>query len=101
MQAYHARIVKLQRLVNRLAGAVFGDHCSPISETTILSSQACGCDHNAHVIKQHPYALTMGKVAIVFGTLPIGWGVPPLVLLQYSTLMLILFVFGSRVEVGE
>lgn len=86
-----------------LAGAVFGDHCSPISDTTILSSQACGCDHIAHVITQLPYALTMAAVAIVFGTLPIGWGVSPLVLLplQFVALVVILFVFGRRVEVGE
>lgn len=83
-----------------LAGAVFGDHCSPISDTTILSSQACGCDHIAHVITQLPYALTMASVAIVFGTLPIGWGVTPLVLLplQFVALVIILYVFGKKVE---
>lgn len=83
-----------------LAGAVFGDHCSPISDTTILSSQACGCDHIAHVITQLPYAMTMAAVAIVFGTLPIGWGFSPLVLLplQFVALVGILVVFGRRVE---
>lgn len=86
-----------------LAGAVFGDHCSPISDTTILSSQACGCDHIAHVITQLPYAMTMAAVAIVFGTLPIGWGVSPLVLLplQLVALIVILCVFGKKVEAGE
>jgi Na+/H+ antiporter NhaC len=86
-----------------LAGAVFGDHCSPISDTTILSSQACGCDHIAHVITQLPYAMTMAAVAIVFGTLPIGWGVSPLVLLplQFVALIVILCVFGKKVEAGE
>ena len=39
-----------------LAGAVFGDHCSPLSDTTVLSSQASGCDHIAHVWTQMPYA---------------------------------------------
>lgn len=83
-----------------LAGAVFGDHCSPISDTTILSSQACGCDHIAHVVTQLPYALTLATVAIVFGTLPIGWGVSPLVLLpiQFVALAVILCVLGSKVE---
>jgi Na+/H+ antiporter NhaC len=86
-----------------LAGAVFGDHCSPISDTTILSSQASGCDHIAHVITQLPYAFTMATVAIVFGTLPIGWGVSPLVLLplQVVVLVVILFVFGKKVEEGR
>ncbi len=59
-----------------LAGAVWGDHCSPISDTTILSSMASGCDHIAHVRTQLPYALTVGGVAILIGTLPTGFGAP-------------------------
>ena len=59
-----------------LAGAVWGDHCSPISDTTILSSMASGCDHIEHVRTQLPYALSVGTVAILFGTLPSGFGVP-------------------------
>jgi Na+/H+ antiporter NhaC len=60
-----------------LAGAVFGDHCSPISDTTILSSMASGSDHIEHVRTQLPYALTVALVAIVVGYLPVGMGVPP------------------------
>jgi Na+/H+ antiporter NhaC len=59
-----------------LAGAVWGDHCSPISDTTILSSMASGCDHVAHVRTQMPYALLVGGVAILAGTLPAGFGMP-------------------------
>ena len=59
-----------------LAGAVWGDHCSPISDTTILSSMASGCDHIEHVRTQLPYALSVGTVAIFFGTLPAGFGMP-------------------------
>lgn len=59
-----------------LAGAVWGDHCSPISDTTILSSMASGCDHIEHVRTQLPYALTVGGVALLLGTLPTGFGVP-------------------------
>ena len=59
-----------------LAGAIFGDHCSPISDTTILSSRSSSCDHIAHVRTQMPYALTVGAVSIVCGTLPAGFGVP-------------------------
>lgn len=58
-----------------LAGAIFGDHCSPISDTTILSSKSSDCDHIAHVRTQMPYALTIGAVSIVCGTLPVGFGV--------------------------
>ncbi len=60
-----------------LAGAIWGDHCSPISDTTILSSMASGCDHIAHVRTQLPYALTGGTLAIVIGNLPVALGAPP------------------------
>ncbi len=59
-----------------LAGAVWGDHCSPISDTTILSSMASGCDHIEHVRTQLPYALLVGVVAIGLGTIPTGFGFP-------------------------
>jgi Na+/H+ antiporter NhaC len=59
-----------------LAGAVWGDHCSPISDTTILSSMASGCDHIDHVRTQLPYALLVGVVALGAGTLPAGLGLP-------------------------
>jgi len=48
-----------------LAGAVFGDHCSPISDTTILSSTGAGCNHIDHVTTQLPYALTSAVIAAV------------------------------------
>lgn len=47
------------------AGVIFGDHCSPLSDTTILSSTGAGCDHIDHVQSQFPYALTSGAVACV------------------------------------
>ena len=59
-----------------LAGAVWGDHCSPISDTTILSSLASGCDHIEHVRTQLPYALTVGGTAILFGSLMTAMGSP-------------------------
>jgi Na+/H+ antiporter NhaC len=59
-----------------LAGAVWGDHCSPISDTTVLSSLASQCDHIDHVRTQVPYALAAGGVSIVLGLLPVGVGVP-------------------------
>jgi Na+/H+ antiporter NhaC len=48
-----------------LSGSVFGDHCSPISDTTIVSSMAAACDHIDHVRTQLPYALTMAFLACV------------------------------------
>jgi len=59
-----------------LAGAVWGDHCSPISDTTILSSLASGCDHIEHVRTQLPYAMTVGGVAILFGSIMTALGSP-------------------------
>ncbi|OES46535.1 hypothetical protein BA724_00310 [Domibacillus iocasae] len=47
----------LSALASVLAGAVFGDHCSPISDTTILSSTGAGSNHMDHVMTQIPYAL--------------------------------------------
>ena len=60
-----------------LAGAVFGDHCSPISDTTIVSSFASGCDPMDHVKSQLPYALCAGGLAAVIGYLLSGFGVSP------------------------
>ena len=59
-----------------MAGAVMGDHCSPISDTTIMSSMASGCNHLQHVKTQMPYALTVGSVALLSGVLPTAFGMP-------------------------
>ena len=48
-----------------LCGAVFGDHCSPISDTTILSASGAGCDHMDHVVTQAPYAIFGAFVAAI------------------------------------
>lgn len=83
-----------------LAGAIFGDHCSPISDTTILSSQASGCDHIAHVVTQMPYAMIAG-LASALGVLAVGYGVSVWLVLpaQTAALAIILLVFGQCVEV--
>ena len=64
-----------------LSGAVWGDHCSPISDTTVLSSTGTGCDHDAHVATQLPYAIVVGIIAVLLGTLPAGLGVPSYIVL--------------------
>ncbi len=83
-----------------LAGAVLGDHCSPISDTTILSSLASSCNHINHVRTQMPYALTVGAVATIFGTIPAAYGIPFWITLPIGILMLYFIVgkFGKRVE---
>lgn len=55
-----------------MAGAVFGDHCSPISDTTILSSTGASCHHIDHVVTQLPYALSIAVVSII-GYLALGY----------------------------
>jgi Na+/H+ antiporter NhaC len=86
-----------------LAGAVWGDHCSPISDTTILSSLATECDHIDHVRTQLPYALVVGLVGLFAGILLVAYIYPWWVGMLASAALLtaVLFVFGRPVEQGE
>lgn len=83
-----------------LTGAVFGDHCSPISDTTILSSSASGSDHIDHVKTQMPYAVTAAGFAIIFGFIPAGFGMPVWISLILGLVSITLFVkfFGKRID---
>jgi Na+/H+ antiporter NhaC len=64
------------------SGAVFGDHCSPMSDTTIVSSVSCDLDPLDHIKTQLPYALLAAVIAIAFGFIPSGLGLPtPIALL--------------------
>lgn len=82
-----------------LTGAVFGDHCSPISDTTILSSMGAGSDHLAHVKTQLPYALTVAVISVVFGFLPIGLGLSIYITLPIATIAVIstIYFWGKKV----
>ena len=82
-----------------LAGSVMGDHCSPISDTTIMSSLASSCNHLQHVKTQMPYALTVGGVAMLIGVLPTALGLPSWVafLLGFTVLWLIVRLVGKKV----
>jgi len=84
-----------------LAGAVFGDHCSPISDTTILSSLASGCNHIDHVKTQLPYAITVALVANLVCTNLSSWGVHWLLVYLIGGLILggLVWFFGKRNEV--
>ena len=72
-----------------LTGAVWADHCSPISDTTVLSSLATGCDHMDHVRTQLPYALLGGIVAVFIGVLPAGFGLPWFLLLPTGAITMV------------
>ena len=84
-----------------LTGAIFGDHCSPISDTTILSSMGAGCDHIEHVSTQMTYALVVCGISIVCGYLPAGFGLSvwACLILGIAAIILLLRVVGKRVDV--
>ncbi|RRD94954.1 Na+/H+ antiporter NhaC family protein [Clostridiales bacterium COT073_COT-073] len=86
-----------------LTGAIFGDHCSPISDTTILSSMGSGADHLDHVKTQLLYALIVAGVSIAFGFLPAGLGISPWISLGSGILVIILIfrIFGKKVPNAE
>ena len=75
-----------------LAGAIFGDHCSPISDTTVLSSTAAGCDHLDHVRTQLPYALLVAGISMVLGDLGTAYGLPNWISLLGGAAILVLVV---------
>jgi Na+/H+ antiporter NhaC len=83
-----------------LTASVMGDHCSPISDTTIMSSTASAVDHMDHVNTQMPYALTVGLVAALFGFLPAGFGFSAVYLLPLGiiALYLIVQILGKKAE---
>ena len=86
-----------------LGGAVWGDHCSPISDTTVLSSVASGCDHIEHVRTQLPYALLVGIVGLTIGTIPGGFGMPPWISIVVGIVVLgvVLKMLGRKAEEGH
>lgn len=90
--------IRLATLSSVLGGAVFGDHCSPISDTTIMSSMSCASDHIDHVRTQAPYALVCGGAAILVGYIPAGFGVSPIITLPIGMALLFVIVrfYGKK-----
>lgn len=82
-----------------LAGSVFGDHCSPIADTTILSSLASKCNHIDHVKSQLPYAIIVGVFTLLLGSIPAAYGVSPFISIAmiFGGLILFLKFFGKKV----
>lgn len=76
-----------------LTGAIFGDHCSPISDTTIMSSMGAGCDHISHVRTQMPYALSVAAITILFGYIPVGLGLSIWFVLPLATAAIFALVY--------
>jgi len=86
-----------------LTGSIFGDHCSPISDTTIMSSMASAADHIDHVKTQLPYALTTAVVAIALGYIPAGLGLHPIIsiALGLAALWAILKFYGKSTAIED
>ena len=86
-----------------LTGAIFGDHCSPISDTTILSSMGTSCSHIDHVQTQIYYAVFVACVAIFIGYIPAGLGIPWFISLPVGIVVLYigLKVLGEKVDFDE
>ena len=79
-----------------LSGSIFGDHCSPLTDCTILSSMGCGCENMDHVRTQMPYALITAAVSLACGILPAALGLSVWLCLPlgFAGLAAVLWVFG-------
>jgi Na+/H+ antiporter NhaC len=80
-----------------LDGAIFGDHCSPISDTTIISSVSSNCDLVQHVRTQLPYSILVAAVALLFAYVPSAFGLAPAASIALAVLVMVcLFAILSR-----
>lgn len=86
-----------------LTGAIFGDHCSPISDTTILSSMGTSCNHIDHVQTQIYYAVFVACIAIFIGYIPAAFGVPWFVCIPAGIVVMFvgLKILGEKVDFEE
>ncbi len=86
-----------------LTGAIFGDHCSPISDTTILSSMGTSCNHINHVQTQIYYAVFVACIAIFVGYIPAAIGVPWFVCIPVGIVVMFvgLRILGEKVDFEE
>ena len=86
-----------------LTGSIFGDHCSPISDTTILSSMGAGCNHIDHVRTQMPYSIFVASIAILFGYIPAGFGLNIYLILPVAFLVMFIGIqiLGKSVDIDE
>jgi Na+/H+ antiporter NhaC len=75
-----------------LDGAIFGDHCSPVSDTTILSAIASKCDLMRHVNTQLPYSLFTAAIAMLIGYLPAAMGLNWIETVVIATIVIIILL---------
>ena len=84
-----------------LAGAVFGDHVSPISDTTIMSSAGAQCNHIAHVSTQAPYAITVACVCFVFFIIAGFWQSYLVTLIGIAAMVGVIFLMKKLQDAGK
>jgi Na+/H+ antiporter NhaC len=86
-----------------LTGAIFGDHCSPISDTTILSSMGAASDHLDHTKTQLPYAITVAILTVVVGYIPVALGLSIWIVLPLAMVATAAFVYfvGKPIDEGD
>lgn len=92
-------ITTIMSLAAVLDGSIFGDHCSPISDTTILSSIASDCDHIHHVRTQMPYAILVALAALFLGYVPSAAGISSWIGVALSAgifILIFLFIGGRK-----
>ena len=92
--------ILLNVIATVLAASVVGDHCSPISDTTILSSLASDCNHIDHVRTQLPYALTVGFTSLIAGSLATYFGGGVLICLVLMIVSAVI-LYGIVRKVGK
>ncbi len=97
-----AETILIAAISSVLAGSVFGDHCSPISDTTILSSMASAADHLDHVKTQLPYAVFIALISVSFGTCSLYFDLGPwsVILIGVALVVGVLLVFGESPSRG-
>jgi Na+/H+ antiporter NhaC len=83
-----------------LDGAIFGDHCSPVSDTTVLSSTFSSCDHMDHVKTQLPYSVFCAVIALSVGYLPLSLHIPLVAVYAAGLLVMVavLLTLGRKIE---
>ncbi|MDZ7835129.1 MAG: Na+/H+ antiporter NhaC family protein [Alkalibacterium sp.] len=86
-----------------LTGAIFGDHASPISDTTILSSMGAGSNLMDHVKTQLPYAVVVAVISVLFGYIPSAFGLSVMIVLPIALIAIVavIFIFGKKVDTSE
>ncbi|HEX2982527.1 MAG TPA: Na+/H+ antiporter NhaC family protein, partial [Ignavibacteriales bacterium] len=86
-----------------LAGSIFGDHCSPLADTTILSSMASSCNHVDHVNTQLPYAIIVAVFCVLLGDIPTAFGISPYISIAAIFICLYVFlrIFGKKLPEWE